>query len=152
MGGSHRTTSPISCGGCAWRWMCCPSRSWPTAAGFWRRPSRRSASPSRAMTRSKSTMPWRPISRPIPPGRSGTFSGRGTITRCRNRPPGAARRSPIGTTGTRKRTAGETSASSGAISRRRSSGSSPGLAHAELVIVHPEEFCRAAEDFLMQEE
>ena len=28
----------------------------------------------------------------------------------------------------------------------------PGMAHAELVIVHPEEFCRAAEDFLMQEE
>ena len=28
----------------------------------------------------------------------------------------------------------------------------PGMAHAELVIVHPEEFCWAAEDFLMQEE
>ena len=28
----------------------------------------------------------------------------------------------------------------------------PKMAHAELVIVHPEEFCRYAEEFLMQEE
>ena len=28
----------------------------------------------------------------------------------------------------------------------------PGMAHAELVIVHPKEFCRYAEKFLMQEE
>ena len=28
----------------------------------------------------------------------------------------------------------------------------PKMAHAELVIVHPGEFCRYAEEFLMQEE
>lgn len=53
---------------------------------FWKRPFRRNGLPLQGTTPKRSTMPWKPISKPFPIGRSAIYSGPPTTTRFRSAP------------------------------------------------------------------
>lgn len=103
----------------------------------------------RGTTRKRSTTRCRRISGLTPAGRFATRSGRETTMPCPARPRRRGRKSPIGTATMRRKTAAATSGSSSAIFRTSGVRGIPKMAHAELVMIHPEEFCHYADKFLL---
>ncbi len=117
---------------------------------FWKRPFRRNGLPPQGTTPKRSTMPWKPISKPFPIGRSAIYSGPPTTTRFRSAPQKSARRSPTGTAMTKRGSQADIQFIKRYFPKARIHGI-PKMAHAELVMVHPEKFCRYAEKFLIMQ-
>ena len=71
----------LSAKSCCWRGMCCLSKWRQTAERYWKRLFRRDGLPPQGTTPKRSTMPWKPISRPSPIGRFAIYSGPPTTMR-----------------------------------------------------------------------
>ncbi len=119
-----------------------------TAERYWKRLFRRDGLPQQGMILKRNTTPWKPISRPSLTEQSAIYSGLPTTMRFRSSQRKLAQRSPTGTVMTKRRIAGGISGSSRVFPQTRIHGI-PKMAHAELVMVHPEKFCRYAEKFLI---